>query len=73
MSEELIAVKANEIREELLKVAIIYGVTYNHDNPDHQLVVAYVLGLKELAQESVDNLIREVLRTAEEEEYGGHA
>ena len=60
--EEFMQHEAQEIREKIKGAAYIFGIPYDHDNPDHQLVVAYALGIQELAVKSTNESLVELLQ-----------
>jgi hypothetical protein len=53
---EFMQQKAQAIREKIKGAASVFGILYDHDNPDHQLVAAYSLALNEWAQEEAGRL-----------------
>ena len=46
---EFMQQKAQAVREKIKGAASVFGILYDHDNPDHQLVAAYSLALNEWA------------------------
>ena len=60
--DEFLQQKAQQIREKIKDAHMVFGIGYDHDNPDHQLVVAYSLGLNEWAQARAGRLEEEEMK-----------